>query len=143
MNVGNLKIHQCFITTHPEIFSRYIQYDDENPFDTIQINYAVEDYENMKDTYGKLTSLVVYNTNYFHKNSTKIIQIGFGLSKKVAVVSIVDIPKLKQWKYSISFDGNFLTSLLLQTQFYLIYKPSNNGLPSSTAFDYKEFIHPR
>ena len=91
----------------------------------------------MKDTYGKLTSLVVYNTNYFHKNSTKRIQIGFGLSKKVAVISIVDIPKLKQWKYSISFDGNFLTSILLQTQFYLIYKHANTGIPSSVTFAYK------
>ena len=41
----------------------------------IQLKCAVEDHENMKDTYGKLTSLVVYNTNYFHPNSTKIIQI--------------------------------------------------------------------
>ena len=81
MDLGNLKIHQWVITAHPEIVSRYIQYDDENPFEPIQLNCAVEDYENMKDTYGNIKSLVVYNTNYFHPNSTKRIQIEFSLCK--------------------------------------------------------------
>ena len=96
MNLGNLKIHQWFITTHPEIVSRYIQYKDKNSFDPIQLNCSVEDYEKMKDTYGKLTAPVVYNTNYFHPNSTKIIQILLGLGKKIAVNSIIVIPKIKQ-----------------------------------------------
>ena len=81
MDVGNIRIHQWVITTHPKIVSHYIQYNYENPFDTIQLNYAVEDYEKMKYTYGKLTALVVYNTIYFHPNSTKIIKTEFGLGK--------------------------------------------------------------
>ena len=59
MNVVNIKIHKWVITTHPDIVYCYIQYDDENPFDTIQLNCAVDYYENMKDTHGKLTALVV------------------------------------------------------------------------------------
>ena len=55
--------------------SRYIQYNDENHFDTIQLKCVVEDDENMKCTYGKLTAPVVYNPNYFHPNSTNRIQI--------------------------------------------------------------------
>ena len=52
MNVGNLKIHQWVITKHPEMVSRYIQCNDEKPFDTIALNCAVEGCENIKDAYG-------------------------------------------------------------------------------------------
>ena len=38
---------------------------------------------------------------------------------------------------------NPLPHPLLQTQFPLIYKPDNNGLPSSVALYYKYFIQPR
>ena len=49
----------------------------------------------MKITFGKLTDLVMYNTNYFHTNFTKIVQIKFGLGKEVSVNSIIGIPTLK------------------------------------------------
>ena len=75
MNVGNLKIQQWIITKGPEIVSHYIQYYNKNPFDPIQLNCAVEAYENMQYTYVKLTSHEVYNNNYFDPNSTKRIQI--------------------------------------------------------------------
>ena len=71
MNVVNIIIHQLLITAHPEIVSRYIQLDKETPFDFIELNCAVEDSIKMKDTYGKLTALIVYNTNYFQPNFTK------------------------------------------------------------------------
>ena len=143
MNVGNLRIHLWVITTHQEIVSHYIQYNDKKPFEPIELNYEVEDYETMKDTYGKLTALVVYLNNYFHTNFTKIFQIEFGLGKEFKVNAIIVIPTLKQRKSSISSDGNFLTSPLLQIQFPLIYKPANTGRPSSVDFEYKELIRPR
>ena len=102
MSVGNLKIHQWVIYKHPKIVSHYIQYDNENPLDTLKLNCAVDNYKNMKDTYGNITDLVVYKINYFHPNSTKRIQIKFGFCKEVAVKSINYIPTLKQWKNSIS-----------------------------------------
>ena len=137
MNVGNIRIHKWVITTHPEIVSRYSQYNKENPFDIIELNYEVEDYKEMKDTYGKLIALFVYNTNDFHKNSTKRVQNEFGLGKEVAFNAIIGIPTLKQWKDSTRFEVNFLNSTLHHTQFPLIYKPANTGLTSSFAFDYK------
>ena len=91
----------------------------------------------MEDTYEKLTALVVSNTNYFQPNATKIIQIEFGLGKEVSVNAIISIPTLKQWKAAIIFEGVFLISTPIKTQFTLIYKPANTGLPSSVAFDYK------
>ena len=90
----------------------------------------------MKNTYEKLTALVVSNTNYFQPNATKIIQIEFGLGKEVSVNAIISIPTLKQWKSIISSEGNFIASPLLQTQFPIIYKPTNTGIPSSVAFDF-------
>ena len=137
MNVVNLKIYQWVVTTHLEIVFHYIQYGKENPFEPILLNCAVEDYKNMKDNYGKLTSLVLYNTNFFHQNSTKRVQIEFGLGKEDAVNAIASIPTFKQQKDSISFEVNFLTSTLLQTQSLLIRKPSNTGLPSRVSFYYK------
>ena len=132
MNVGNIKIHKWVITTHPEIVSHYIQYNNEKPFETIQINCAVEYYENMKYTYGKLTDLVVYNTYDFHPNYTKRIQIEFGFGKEVAVNAIIDIPTLKQRKASISFEGNFITSPLLQKKILLFINLLTLGyLPAS------------
>ena len=89
----------------------------------------------MKDTYGKLTALFVYNPNYFHTNSTKRVQIEFGLGKEVSVSAIIGIPTLKQWKSSISFEGKFLTSPLFQKKISLIYKPAK---PSSVTFEYKK-----
>ena len=115
MNVVNLKIHQWVITIHPEIVSCYIQYDNEIPFDLIQLNFAVEDYEYMKDTYGKIKVLLVHSINYFHPNSTKGNQIGFVLGREVAFNAIIGMPTVKQWKDSIIFEGDFLISPLLQT----------------------------
>ena len=66
MDVGNIRIHQWVITTHPYTFSCYIKYNDEKTFDNIALNCAVDNLQNMKDSYGKLTALVLYNTNYFH-----------------------------------------------------------------------------
>ena len=85
----------------------------------------------------------MYSTNCFHTNSTKRVQIRFGLSKEVSFNAIIGISTLKQWKDSIIFEGNFLTSHLLQTQFSIICKHSNTGLPSGAAFDCRYYIRPR
>ena len=51
----------------------------------------------MKDNFGKLTSLVMFNTNYFYTNFTKRSQIEFGIRKNVAFNAIIYIPKIKKW----------------------------------------------
>ena len=137
INVVNINIHQWVITIHPEIVSCYIQYDNEIPFDLIQLNFAVEDYEYMKDTYGKIKVLLVHSINYFHPNSTKGNQIGFVLGREVAFNAIIGMPTVKQWKDSIIFEGNFINSPVIQTQCPLICKSANTGIPSSASFEYK------
>ena len=84
----------------------------------------------MKYTYGTITALVVYNTNYYHPNSTKKIQIEFGPTKEFAVNTILGIPTPQKWKASISFEGNFLphplfkhTFLLFKNLLTLVYLP--------------------
>ena len=67
----------------------------------------------MKYTYGKIISLVVYNTTSLHKNSTNRIKIEFGPAKGVAFNAIISIPTLKKRESSISFQGDFITSLLI------------------------------
>ena len=42
INVGNLKLHQCIITNNTEILERYIQFDDENNFEPIRLNCALD-----------------------------------------------------------------------------------------------------
>ena len=56
MNVGKTKLHQCIITTNPEIVESYIKFYDENPSEPIRLNCPLdEENNNLK---GTLTSLV-------------------------------------------------------------------------------------
>ena len=114
MTVVNIKIYWWVNTTHTEIVSHCIQYDNKNPFKCITINCSVENNKNIKNTCRKLIILFVYNTNFFHKNYTERIQNGLGFIKEVAVNSIIGISKIKQLRPSIIFEGDFLTSPLFQ-----------------------------
>ena len=62
MNVGNLKLHQCIITTNPDIVESYITFDDDNPFEQICLNCALDKQNN--NLRGNPTSLVTYITRY-------------------------------------------------------------------------------
>ena len=46
INTGNLLVHQWLMTTHPHLVAEFIQYDDKNPFETLQLYCAVEDLVN-------------------------------------------------------------------------------------------------
>ena len=41
MNVGNIILHQWSITTNPDSVERCIQFDDDDPFDSICLNCAL------------------------------------------------------------------------------------------------------
>ena len=43
MNFGNLKLHQCIITTNPDIVESYIKFYDENPLYPIRLNCALDE----------------------------------------------------------------------------------------------------
>ena len=56
INFGNIRLHQWIITTNPDIVESYIKFDDENPFNPVRLNFALdEENNNLK---GKLTSMV-------------------------------------------------------------------------------------
>ena len=41
MNVGNIQLYQWIINTNPGIVERYIQFNDENPFYPICLNFSL------------------------------------------------------------------------------------------------------
>ena len=66
MSVGNIALHKWIITTKPEIFHNYIQFDDKHPFDPIILNCALVRESNVPfsdNLSGKLTAIFTYKTN--------------------------------------------------------------------------------
>ena len=53
---------EWIMTTYPEIVAEYIQYDDNNPFEPIQLSCAVQDLNTVQAEHGKLTVIVHYWT---------------------------------------------------------------------------------
>ena len=75
MNVGNLKLHPCIMTTNPDIVDRYIKFDDENTFGPIRLNCTLDEEKN--NLKGPLTSMVTYITSYKdsnNKNHTRLLR---------------------------------------------------------------------
>jgi hypothetical protein len=144
MNVGNLRVHQWIITNYPAVVEEYIQFDDENPFDPIQLECAVDDANLMSDTnVGKLTALVRYKTQYKDELGTQLT-LSFGLGSAVAVNAIIGIPTLKTWGCSICFISNVLQCTHIRKRLPLSYGVANMGLPSSVHFSTEtDFQRPR
>ena len=60
MNTGDLLAHQWFMITHPQLVAEFIQYDDRNPFDLLQLHCAVDDLVKIESMHGKLAAIVRY-----------------------------------------------------------------------------------
>jgi len=75
------------MTKHPYIVSSYEQYDDQNPFDLLSLSCMVM-MDAISVMYDKLTSVVMYHTQYTDTNG-KPITPSFGLGDLVAVNAIV------------------------------------------------------
>ena len=58
------QVHQWLMTTYPEIVAEYIQFDDSDPFQPLQLECAVSDLSAVEDNHGKLTAIVRYWTQY-------------------------------------------------------------------------------
>jgi len=144
MNVGNLRVHHWIITNYPAVVEEYIQFDDENPFDPIQLECAVDDAHLMADnSVGKLTALVRYKTRYTDEHGTQLT-LSFGLGSDVAVNAIIGIPTLKTWGCSICFISNTLQCTHIRKRLPLSYGVANMGLPSSVQFSTEtDFQRPR
>ena len=97
LNVGNLALHKCIITTKPEIFHNFIQFDDKNSFYPIILNCALGQDRNtpLPDNLAKhLTSIVTHKTHYVDDNDESV-NLSFGLGRDIAVNSIIVKPTLK------------------------------------------------
>jgi hypothetical protein len=133
MNTGNLLLHEWIMTTYPEIVCSYEQFDDENPFEPLRLACAVS-IEDVTATYGQLTSIVTYHTQYKNKNGDAI-KLSFGLGAEVAVNAIIGLPTLRKWGASIDIGRDTFI-----THHDAI---ADSGLPSTVKFDGKDFVRPR
>ena len=141
MNTGNLLLHEWIMTTYPEIVCSYEQFDDENPFEPLRLACAVS-IEDVTATYGQLTSIVTYHTQYKNKDGDAI-KLSFGLGAEVAVNAIIGLPTLRKWGASIDIGKDTFITTLLDLSFPLLYKGADSGLPSTVKFDGKDFVRPR
>ena len=63
MNTGNLLVHKWIMASFPHIVAEYLEYNDAEAFNPIQLLCAVEDEHrdnNRKDNKGKLSAIVRY-----------------------------------------------------------------------------------
>ena len=142
MNTGNLLLHQFIITNHPSVVAEYIQYDDSDPFDPIQLQCAVNDLDKVTEEHGKLTAIVRYRTPYTDTNGQPML-VSFGLGADVAVRSIIGVPTLRSWQASIDFGANKLICPGIQRRFQLQYELARQGLPQGATFDTQNFQRPQ
>ena len=137
MNVVNLKLHQYIIITNPYIVESYFKLHDENPFDPIRLNCALDEEKNNLKV--GLTSLVTYITCYKDSNQKSIL-FSFGLGKYVSVNAIIEKRTLKKWIANIDFDEYFLVSKKLNTKSALKYRINNSVMPLYVKFNSKDIV---
>lgn len=95
--------------------------------------------EDVTATYGQLTGIVTYHTQYTDANGTAIKLSG----AEVAVNAIISLPTLRNWQASIDIGKDMFVSTSLNLAFLLIYKGADSGLSATVKFDKEEFIRPR
>ena len=141
MNTGNLLMHEWIMTTYPGIVCSYEKFDDENPFEPLSLACAVS-IEDLTATYGQLTSVVTYHTQYRDEKGASI-KLSFGLGAEVAVNAIIGLPTLRKWKASIDIGNDNFVSKLLDLSFPLFYQGADSGLPNTITFKKGDFVRPR
>jgi hypothetical protein len=141
MNTGNKLVHEWIMTTFPEIVCSYEQFDDENPFEPLRLACAVT-IEDITATYGQLSGVVTYHTQYKDKHGVAI-KLAFGLGAEVAVNAITGLPTLRKWQASIDIGKDMFVSTLLDLSFQLVYKGADSGLPSTVKFESIDFVRPQ
>ena len=142
MSTGNLQLHKWIMTTYPEIVAEYIQYDDNNPFEPIQLSCTVQDLNTVQAEHQTLTAIVRYWTQYKVGDSERHMILSFGLGAGVSVNTIIGLPTLRQWGSSIDLGSNMLTAPALKIKFQLHYEPTKLGIPIGVEFERKDFIRP-
>ena len=144
MNTGNLLVHKWIMTSFPHIVAEYLEYNDTESFNPIQLLCAVEDEQrnnSRDDNKGKLTAIVRYWTQYKNKDGSREV-ISFGLGEDIAANSLLGLPTLKRWKALIDLEDESLIARSIQTTFKMESKPSKPGLPANVTFYEKDFKRP-
>ena len=149
MNTGNMLIHQWIMTNYPNIVAEYISYNDNTPFQPIQLLCALKGTTNPHhhtqaeiDAANSLTAIVRYKTPYYFSSTNKPCYISFGLGSNVTVNSILGLPQLKIWKADLSFEKHTLVAEHINVQFPLEYSKADSGLPSGIQFHPTQFVRP-
>ena len=142
MNTGNLLLHQYVMMKNPSIVAEYCQYDDNNPFQPIHLQVAINDKDDKAptptDDVNKLTAVVRYYTPYTTKDGKPVL-LSFGLGSNVAVRTIIGLPTLKAWGGVMDFVGNKFIANNLQKRFDLVYEETQQGLPPGASFSEYDF----
>ena len=140
MNTANLLLHQWIMTTYPHIVHSYEQFDDNVPFQPIELDCAIPNAES-KQNCNRLTAVVTYITNY-RKPDGSNMKLSFGLGESISVNAIIGLPTLKEWKLIMDMDSSCATSKLLRQEFPLTFKHAASGFPDGVAFAKEDFIRP-
>ena len=138
MSTGNLLLHQWIMTKYLSIVAEYTQYDNITPFEPMRLSL---DLKGLDGCDNKLTAVVRYWTPYLDKDGNHQV-ISFGLGESIAVNSIMGLPLLMDWKASICFKSNCMSSVLLQHRFPLIYESTKVGVPTGETFTTEDFVRP-
>ena len=104
------------MTTYPDISLSYEQFNDDQPFEPIQLDYALPSSLADKEA-SKLTAIVTYKTRY--TDNGKIITISFGLGESISVYTIIGIPTFKACELVLDLSADRVSSKLLDADFDL------------------------
>ena len=140
MNTANLLLHQWIITSYPHIVDSYEQYNDNLPFQPIELDCAIPNADS-KDYCNRLTAVVTYNTHYRKPDGTNM-KLSFGLGESISVNAIIGLPTLREWKMVLDMDTGLATSKLLNKEFILSFQHAASGFPEGVTFKKEEFVRP-
>ena len=125
MSTGRLDVHKCIATRFPSIVAEWIEYTDDNPFDPIKLDCAVEDLGTNAEGYGHLTHIVRYYTPYTYEDGSRVI-LSFGLGKSVSVNAIIDLTDIRKWKGDLLFSSNKFVAFNLRTEWQMVYRSAGS-----------------
>ena len=141
MNTANLLLHQWIITSFPQIVHKYEHFNDELPFQPIELDCAIPNADSKKDC-NRLTAVVSYKTRYLKPDGTNMT-LEFGLGESISVNAIIGLPTLKEWKMVIDMDSCTATSKLLNLNFELAFQHAASGFPDGVTFKKEDFVRPQ
>ena len=99
MEAGYIYTYIDIITKHPHMVEIYEKMDIRDEFLPIEIACAVDNYAITKteSTYGKISVVVTYHTNYIGENGKQSL-LPIGIGNGVSVNTLIGLPTFFSWK---------------------------------------------